>query len=170
MPPTRGLSRRALLLSAGGFAVAVTAGCNPFSTTRQTVTVTQEAPPPVDPMVNLIASTLLHVLRLNTAITAIPDKAAALTGLRDDRAAHLDALRQEYRRASPGSPAAGSSAPITGTVAMSSDAQQVMADLRQDAARGQVQMIDAMGNAPRYRATLFGSIAACLATHRAVLA
>lgn len=150
--------------------MAATAGCNPLSTTRPTITVTQEAPPPVDPMVNLIATTLLHVLRLNAAITAIPDKAALLTGLRKDRQAHLDALRQEYRRASPGSPAASSSAPATGTVAMSSDPQQVMADLRQDAARGQVQVIDAMGNAARYRAALFGSIAACLATHRAVLA
>ena len=42
--------------------------------------------------------------------------------------------------------------------------------MRGDAATAQVQFTDAISSASRYRAALYGSIAAALATHRAVLA
>jgi hypothetical protein len=42
--------------------------------------------------------------------------------------------------------------------------------VRGDAATAQVQFTDAISTASRYRATMYGTIAASLASHRAVLA
>lgn len=163
------LPRRALLIGAGSAAALVTAGCNPFSTTKTTRTVTATAPPPVDPMANLIATTQLHLLRLQTAVARGGKLAKTLTPLRDDRQKHLDALRTELARTSPDAPAA-TSAPASGTVAIPKEEASVLAVIRDDAGNAQVQFTDATATVSRYRAQLLAAIAACLATHRAVLA
>jgi hypothetical protein len=159
-----------VLISVGTAAALVTAGCNPFaSTTRTTRTVVQTAPPPIDPMTNLIATTQLHLLRLQSAVAKGGSLAKTLTPLRDDRADHLDALRAELARTSP-SAAAATAAPATATVAIPSEAASVLAVIRDDAGNAQVQFTDATTTVSPYRAELLASIAACLATHRAVLA
>ena len=158
-----------MLVGAGTAALLATAGCNPFSTTATTRTVTTEAPPPIDPMDNLIATTQLHLLRLETAVARGGSLAKTLTPLRDDRQAHLDALKKELARTTPDDPQA-TAAPPTGTVPLPKDDEAVLAVIRDDAGNAQVQFTDAVGTVSRYRSQLLASIAACLATHRAVLA
>ena len=48
--------------------------------------------------------------------------------------------------------------------------EEIISAVRGDAATAQVQFTDAISSATRYRAALYGSIAASLASHRAVLA
>jgi hypothetical protein len=48
--------------------------------------------------------------------------------------------------------------------------EAIISAVRGDAATAQVQFTDAISSASRYRAAMFGSIAAALASHRAVLA
>ena len=160
--------RRAVLIGAGSAAALVTAGCNPFSTTKTTRTVTATAPPPVDPMTNLIATTQLHLLRIESAVARGGTLAKTLTPLRDDRRKHLDALRKELARTSPDA-AAATSAPATGTVPIPTETASVLAVIRDDAGNAQVQFTDATSTVSRYRAQLLASIAGCLATHRTVL-
>jgi hypothetical protein len=59
--------------------------------------------------------------------------------------------------------------PTTG-VSLPSDPDEVIGVIRGDAATAQSMFTDAMATASRYQAELFASIAACVATHRAVLA
>ncbi|TKV60972.1 hypothetical protein FDO65_04765 [Nakamurella flava] len=173
----RPLRRRTLLTGLGGLAVAAAvpglAGCSLFSGLSD-VPTTAAAPELTDPISSLLATTRLHLLRLDAAIAAAPDQAALLTPLRADRQAHLDALQAEFDRLHPagsGSAAAPTTAaPTSATVAAPDTPEAVIASVRGDAATAQVQFTDAISSASRYRAALFGTIAACLASHRAVLA
>lgn len=168
-PPPPSITRRALLTGAGAVAVVGVAGCDVFSGSPTTTTVTAQAPAAADPLPGLVATTRLHLLRLTAAITALPADAARLTPLRDDRQAHLDALTQEVDRVagttSPPVPDSGSA-----DLRLPEDPAAVIAALRGDAATAQVQFTDAITLVSRYRAALLGSVAACLASHRAVLA
>ncbi|GAA2001190.1 hypothetical protein JL107_01105 [Nakamurella flavida] len=168
-PPPTSISRRALLAGAGALAVVGVAGCDALSGTQTTTTVTAQAAPAADPLPGLVATTRLHLLRLTAAIAAVPDDAARLTPLRDDRQAHLDALTQEVDRVagttSPPAPDSGSA-----DLRLPEDPAAIISTLRGDAATAQVQFTDAMTTVSRYRGALLGSIAACLASHRAVLA
>ncbi len=168
-PPSARIARRTVLVGAGTAALLATAGCNPFATTKTTRTVTTEAPPPIDPMDNLIATTQLHLLRLQAAVARGGSLAKTLTPLRDDRQDHLDALKKELARTTPDDPIA-TAAPPTGTVPLPADDDAVLAVVRDDAGNAQVQFTDAVATVSRYRSQLLASIAACLATHRAVLA
>lgn len=165
------LGRRALLAGAGGSALLLTAGCNPFSQTITTRTVTATAPPPSDPMDGLIATTRLHLLRVRAAVATDKTDAARLTGLQKDRQAHLDALIAEQNRTLPRSTGPGASAPLptAGAIGLPNDVKLILGVIRTDAADAQQKFIDSIGLVSRYRAALFASIAACLATHRVVL-
>lgn len=167
------MGRRALLTGLGGLAVAAgLSGCSLFSGTSD-IPTTAAAPALTDPITNLLATSRLHVLRLDAAIAAVPDQAPLLTTLRADRQAQVDALQAEYDRLHPaasGSAAASSAAPPSAAVDVPDTPEAVIASVRGDAATAQVQFTDAINSASRYRAALFGSIAACLASHRAVLA
>ncbi len=132
-------------------------------------------PAELDPINGLIATTRLHLLRLDAAIAADPTDAPRLTPLRDDRQAQLSALEAELARVNPASTdptgtATPSSAAPTGAVALPDSPEAIISAVRGDAATAQVQFTDATSSASRYRAALFGSIAAALASHRAVLA
>lgn len=161
-----------MLTGLGAGALLFATGCNPFSPTAVTSTVTASTPPPADPLPGLIATTRLHLVRLEAAIAADPADAPRLTPLRDDRQAHLDALQAEGRRTDP-SAGSSTSGAATGTpsvqVSLPPDPEAIVSSVRGDAATAQVQFTDAMSLVPRYRAALLGSIAACLASHRAVL-
>lgn len=174
------ISRRALLLGAGSIG-AVTllsaAGCSYFGTDEPAAPTVELTPASLDPINGLIATTRLHLLRLNAAIGADAADAARLTPLRDDRQAQLTALEAEYTRMHPSDPAATGLASATATAAPTSAAvplpdspEAIISSVRGDAATAQVQFTDAISAASRYRAALYGSIAASLASHRAVLA
>lgn len=180
-PPTRRserpLARRTLLTGLGGFAVVAAlpglSGCSLFSGASD-VPTTAAAPELTDPISSLLATTRLHLMRLEAAAAAVPDRAPLLTQLRADRQAHLDALQAEFDRLHPAVSGSASAAtaqtPASTSVAAPDAPEAVIAGVRGDAATAQVQFTDAVGAASRYRAALFGSIAACLASHRAVLA
>jgi hypothetical protein len=97
-----------------------------------------------------------------------------LTPLRDDRQAQLTALEAEFARTNP--TGAGTvttpavAPPPAGTITMPDTPEAIISAVRGDAATAQVQFTDAISSASRYRAAMFGSIAAALASHRAVLA
>jgi hypothetical protein len=165
--PGTAVARRTLFGVAGAAALLASAGCNPFSTTRTTRTVTETAPDPIDPMDTLIAMTRLHLLRLEAGITLGGATAKKLTTLAADRSAHLTRLLAEQGRVNRAKPSpagtAGQTVPAPKTPAA---AAQSAAD---DAAAAQLAFGDQLGNVSRYRAAMFASIAACLATHRVVL-
>jgi len=175
--PGTPISRRALLVGVGGFGAAVLlTGCSYFGTDEPAAPTVVQSPAALDPINGLIATTRLHVLRLDAAIAADPADAPRLAPLRDDRQAQLTALEAEYARVNPADPAATgvtSSAPTaatTGTIALPDTPEAIISAVRGDAATAQVQFTDAISLASRYRAAMFGSIAASLASHRAVLA
>jgi len=178
------IARRTLLAGSLGGVALLTTGCGPFgSSAPTTTTVTAPAPEIADPITGLIAVTRLQVLRLVGAaalLTGSGDKAGGilLTGLARDRQAHLDALTAELDRTDPPAgtsraapPSAGvlPPAPAPAEVQLPPDSKLVLPAVRSDAAAAQQQFTDALGLVSRYRAALFASIAACLATHRAVL-
>ena len=172
------VSRRALLLGAGSVgATAVLssiAGCNYFGSNDAPTPTVDLNPAALDPINGQIATTRLHILRLDAAIAADPDDAGKLQPLRDDRQHHLDALTAESARTNPADPnaaAAGATgAPASGSVALPGSPEAIVSAVRGDAATAQVQVTDAIATASRYRAALYGTIAGSLASHRAVLA
>lgn len=157
---------------AGSIALVATAGCNPFSTTtRITQTVTAAPATAVDVLPTLVATTRLHVVRLSNAISADRALAARLTPLRADRQAHLTALISELGRTSPAAAAAEKKKPTAdAAVAVPrGGTAPLLAGMRSDAAAAQTVFTDALAQTSRYRAALFGSIVACLASHRVAL-
>jgi hypothetical protein len=169
--PGTPISRRSLIVGAG--ALALLTGCSYFGTDEPPAPTVVSTPAALDPINGLIATTRLHLLRLDAAIAADQADAARLTPLRADRQAHLDALQAEFARVNPaavsGSVTAAASAPAA-SIAMPDTPEAIISAVRGDAATAQVQFTDAISSASRYRAAMFGSIAAALASHRAVLA
>ncbi len=162
--------------SLGATALFTVGGCSYFGRNDPPPPTVTQLPGVLDPISGLIATTRLHVLRLDAAIAADATDAPRLTPLRDNRQEQLTALEAEFARVNP--PASGASgsatsvpvAPATGTVAMPGSPEAIISAIRGDAATAQVQFTDAVSAASRYRAAMFGSIAAALASHRAVLA
>jgi len=169
--PGTPISRRSLIVGAG--ALALLTGCSYFGTDEPPAPTVVSTPAALDPINGLIATTRLHLLRLDAAIAADQADAARLTPLRADRQAHLDALEAEFARVNPaaasGSATTAASAPAA-SIAMPDTPEAIISAVRGDAATAQVQFTDAISSASRYRAAMFGSIAAALASHRAVLA
>ncbi len=174
----RTLSRRGLLLGAGTVGVAAllstVAGCGYFGANDPPTPTIDLNPAALDPINGLIATTRLHIMRLEAAIAADQADAGRLQPLRDDRQQHLDALTAEYARTNPHDPsatAAGTTGtPVSGAVTLPGSTEAIVSAVRGDAATAQVQFTDAISTASRYRAALYGTIAASLASHRAVLA
>lgn len=162
-------------MGAGGFGAAVllgsAAGCSYFGGDEPAAPTVEQTPAALDPINGLIATTNLHLLRLNAAIAADQGDAGRLTPLRDDRQAQLTALEAEYARTNPsastGAAASGAAPP---NITLPDTPEEIISAVRGDAATAQVQFTDAISSASRYRAAMFGSIAASLASHRAVLA
>lgn len=172
------VSRRALLLGVGSVGAAGVlssiAGCSYFGSDDPPAPTIDLNPAALDPINGLIATTRLHILRLDAAIAADQADAGKLQPLRDDRQQHLDALTAEYARTNPADPnataAQTTAAPVSGAVALPSSPEAIVSAVRGDAATAQVQFTDAISTASRYRAAMYGTIAGSLASHRAVLA
>ena len=172
--PGTPISRRSFFVGAG--ALALLTGCSYFGTDEPEAPTVVATPAALDPINGLIATTRLHLLRLDAAIAADQADAARLTPLRDDRQAQLTALEAEFARVNPSTSASAtaavspdSTAP-SATIVMPDTPEAIISAVRGDAATAQVQFTDAVSSASRYRAAMFGSIAAALASHRAVLA
>lgn len=160
------LARRSVLTIGGTAALLTTAGCNPFSSTRVTRTEVVTAPPPIDPIDQLIAKTRLHYLRL-VASVKLGSTATKLTPLRDDRRRHLQALLDEQARTTR-----QKADPLTQpgqTVPPPASAAEAVTLAATDAQDAQTAFTDALGSVSRYRATLFATIAASLAGHQEAL-
>jgi len=178
--PGRPVSRRALLVGAGSVGAATLlssiAGCSYFGSDEPPPPTVDLNPAALDPINGLIATTRLHILRLDAAIAADQADAGKLQPLRNDRQQHLDALTAEYARTDPSDPnataagATATAAPASGAVALPDSPEAIVSAVRGDAATAQVQFTDAISTASRYRAALYGTIAGSLASHRAVLA
>jgi hypothetical protein len=172
--------RRTLFVGAGAAALAGLSGCSFFAPDEPEIPTVTQTPAMSDPIAGLIATTRLHALRLDAAIAADQADAPRLTPLRDDRYAHLAALEAEFQRVNPAAsgtdatdataaPTSAASAPPP-QIELPDTPEEIVSSVRGDAATAQVQFTDAISSASRYRAALYGSIAAALATHRAVLA
>ena len=177
--PGSPISRRTLFAGAGSLGAAAVlsavAGCSYFGGDETPAPTVLQNPAALDPINGLIATTRLHLLRLNAAIAADPTDAPRLTPLRDNRQEQLTALEAEYARVNPADPGAtavpsSADAMLSGAVTMPGLPEEIVSAVRGDAATAQVQFTDALASASRYRAALYGSIAASLASHRAVLA
>ncbi len=123
-------------------------------------------------LLGLIFTTRLHVANLATAVSVDKRDAALFSMLLKDRKAHLTALESEYARQFGTPPAAETAAVTTApaTSAPSADPDEVIGRIRGDASTAQNKFTDALSEASRFQAQLYGSIAACVATHRMVLA
>ncbi|MTD13714.1 hypothetical protein GIS00_07125 [Nakamurella sp. YIM 132087] len=163
------VGRRAAIAGVGGAALLLAAGCNPFGTSSAPSTVTETAAtdPTIDPIASLIATTRLAVLNLEAAATVDKERAALLKQLLGDRQAHLEALLDEYARTDRAK--AESMRSAGGSVPVPADADAALEQVRADATQAYTQFTDGLALVSRYRAALFGSIAACLQTHRVVL-
>ena len=175
--PGAPISRRTLLFGVGGLSAAAllsATGCGYFGSDEPPAPSVVATPAALDPINGLISTTNLHLLRLDAAIAADPTDAPRLTPLRDDRQAQLTALEAEFARMNPTGTGTATSpavtAPPAATITMPDTPEAIISAVRGDAATAQVQFTDATSSASRYRAALFGSIAAALASHRAVLA
>lgn len=176
--PGSPISRRTFFAGAGSIGAAallsVATGCSYFGSDEPAAPSVVQNPAALDPINGLIATTRLHLLRLNAAIAADATDAARLTPLRDNRQEQLTALEAEYARVNPADPGAtavtsADAAVPTGTITLPDSPEEIVSAVRGDAATAQVQFTDALASASRYRAALYGSIAAALASHRAVL-
>lgn len=174
-PRPHPIGRRTFLTGVGAAGAVALSGCSVFGGDAPTVTSLVEAPPPVDPIETLTATTRLHLARLDATLTALAADAASvalLTPLRADRAAHLEALRTEEARgagsviATTDSSGSGSATP---SLEVSADPTTAISTIRSDAENAQLQFTDGVVATGQYRAALFASISACLATHRSVL-
>lgn len=189
---TSRLTRRALLSAVGVGALGAIAGCNPFSSAPATITVTAgpsgippttgapatDGPSSSTALLGLVFTTRLHVEHLTAAITEDERDAELFADLLADRKVHLAALEAEYTRqfgsAAPGGSASSAPAPGSGSTGATTetaiaDPDEVIGRIRGDATDAQSKFTDALASASRYQAELFGSIAACIATHRMVL-
>ncbi|MEP6561273.1 MAG: hypothetical protein ABJD68_09400 [Nakamurella sp.] len=177
--PGSPISRRTFFAGAGSISAVVllgaVTGCSYFGSDEPAAPTVQQNPAALDPINGLIATTRLHLLRLDAAIAADATDTARLTPLRDNRQEQLTALEAEYARVNPADPGAtavpsSADAVPSGSVILPDSPQEIVSAVRGDAATAQVQFTDALAAASRYRAALYGSIAAALASHRAVLA
>ena len=130
-------------------------------------TTTAQAPLP-DPLRALAAAAVADAALADAVAAAHPPLAAAAHALATDRRAHADSLAAEVVRATPTPSSAPSSATTTAAEAPA-DPAAATAALVEAAKAAQVQAAGLVTGLPRYRAGLVASVAACCASHLAVL-
>jgi hypothetical protein len=100
---------------------------------------------------------------------ANPALAASARALAADRMAHATALQAELRRARPGAPSTSAVPPPAGPAPAAPDSSAARTALAQAARAAQDEAAGLVVTLPGYRAALLASIAACCATHAALL-
>ncbi|MFC7527098.1 hypothetical protein [Actinoplanes sp. GCM10030250] len=153
---TAGHTRRGVLATAGTvLGTATLGGCGLFDDEPEPV-------PAPDPLQPLLVETLALAGAYDRAIAAQPALAARLTPLAEDHRAHAAELARVIGTTAPSGVAAPSSA-------VSATDGDTTAELRKAEQAAQKNAVEACKTAPRERAALIGSIAACRATHAEAL-
>lgn len=140
-------------------------------------TAWEQAPPPRPDPLGPVAHRAGRDVRLaNSVALAHPALAGAAGAVAADRQAHADALWTELRRARPAgatasaAPSASSSTtPAPSPVPVPPDQTAARAALGAALRAAQHEAAAMVGPAPGHRAGLLASIAACCASHQAVL-
>lgn len=159
-------SRRRVLsagVSAGVLLVAgPLAGCTAFA---------PEAPEEPDPLEPPARRAESDVALAHAVAAAHPALAPTATALAADRQAHATALRDELRRARPEpTPAPGSPVPPAITATTGDGVTGGRAALAATVQAAQAEAAGLVATLPGYRAALLASVAACCASHAAILA
>jgi hypothetical protein len=149
------LARRALLTGAvAGAAGVLVAACTPLTGSDDAAV----PPADTDPLEPLLAAELALVASYDAVIAAKPAQAARLKPLRADHAAHAQALKARLDPRRSNAVAAATTVQVS-TVTALADAEQAAMD------GATAACLAATGE----RAALLASIAACEASHLAVL-
>jgi hypothetical protein len=149
-------SRRQVL--AGTLGVAALAGA---------CTGPPPAPPPPDPLIALHTAALADAALADAVAAAHPPLASAAAALAADRRAHAESLGAEVTRATPSGGPSTTSDPVA--PAVPPDRAAASAALVEALRAAQAQATGLVAGLPRYRAGLVASVAACCASHQAVL-
>ncbi len=155
------LTRRAALT--GG--VAVTAALAGLSACRSDDS--RSAAP--NPLISALSATTALLADFDATLISHPDLAGRLTSLREDHQQHVDQLVHELGSAAP-SASAGSPHGNAPSSPVPDDPHEALQALVAAERRAQQSAAGACLHAPDRHASLLGSIAACRATHLAVLA
>ncbi|MBG0559891.1 hypothetical protein [Actinoplanes aureus] len=147
--------RRVLSVAGTAVGAATLTGCGLFDDEPE------PAPEP-DPLQPLLDEALALAAAYDRAIAAQPDLGVRLTSLAEDHRAHAAELARLIGTALP----SASAAPSSSASATDGD---TTADLRKAEQAAQKTAVAACRTAPRERAALVGSIAACRATHAEAL-
>lgn len=119
-----------------------------------------------DPVRPLLAGTLALLALYDATAASHPELAGRLTPLRADHEAHARALKAAL---APGAPTASPSPPPTPGPSVPASSAAALAALVAAEQQAQRTIATACLAAPASTATLLGAIAACRATHQAVL-
>lgn len=170
-------SRRRVLAAGVGTAALVLAG--PIALTGCTVsTPAEDGPDPLEfPARRAETDAAQAIAAAQRAAGADSGLAAAVTALAADRTAHATALRAEIRRAGPGPAPGGTSPPVAPRPALppapspaaNPDLVSTRSALTQAMHAAQDEAARLVMTLPGYRAALLASVAACCATHAALL-
>jgi hypothetical protein len=115
----------------------------------------------------MLTTALADAALADAVAAAHPPLAPAATALATDRRTHARSFEAEVRRATP-SPSPSPSAGLA--IVVSSDRAAAVAALVEATRAAQAQAGAQVGSLPRHRAGLVASVAACCASHLAVLA
>ncbi|MBV9029499.1 MAG: hypothetical protein JO364_04145 [Pseudonocardiales bacterium] len=128
-----------------------------------------EGPDPLEaPALRAEADAALATGMARSAAHADPVLAAAARALAADRMAHAAALRAELRRARPGPAPHGASPPVA-PPPVDPDLAGARSTLTQTVHAAQDEAAGLVMTLPGYRAALLASVAACCASHAALL-
>ncbi|HEY3503678.1 MAG TPA: hypothetical protein VGN37_12945 [Actinocatenispora sp.] len=152
------LPRRGVLIGGLAAAAAVVglAGC----------TDSERAAPP-SPVLPVLADSRSLVAAYDAVLVRHADLDGRLGPLRTDHRRHVDELAKRLGSATPS--ASGSASASPSAPAVPDDAEAAVALLADAEKKAQHNGVAACLSAPKEYATLFGSIAACRATHVTVL-
>ncbi len=151
-------TRRQVLTGTAVAIVAATGAC----------TGQPAAPPPPDPLRPLLAAALADARLADAVAAAHPSVADAALALAADRRAHADALSTEVLRVTP-SPTPPSTTSVPADPSVPPEPAAATGALVDAVRAAQAQAGALVVGLPRHRAGLAASVAACCASHLAVL-
>ena len=129
-----------------------------------------EAPEQPDPLEAPATRAAADVALAQALAAGYPALGAAATAFAVDRQAHATALRDELRRVQPApNPPSGSFAASAIPITPDADATSAQAALATAIQLAQEEAAGLVATLPGYRAALLASVAACCASHAAVL-
>lgn len=131
--------------------------------------MTTQAAPPTSVLMGLIFKARLHVDHVAAAVARNDENVDRYRMILADREAHMTALLEENARAGGDASVIPPAADIA-QVDIPDEAAELLALIRDDAGQAQTNFTDAALSATPYQAQLLAAIAACVASHRAVLA